>query len=302
MQDLTHSAESRALADFVRANPRLLVLSGAGISASAGIPTYRDAQGQWLGARPITHREFLTDPTRRQRYWARSALGWPAVAQARPGPAHLALARLEAAGRIGLLVTQNVDRLHQRAGSARVVDLHGRLDRAGCLSCGTTVARELLQQWLMRANPQLAGLRAEAPRPDGDADIPDTVAAAMQIPACTHCNGVLMPDVVFFGGSIPPLRVAQCMEALARADALLVVGSSLQVYSGFRFCRRAAQLGKPIALLNPGKSRADALASLRLQASAEIALPAAVEQILEDGATIAQAARAAAGHRQESRA
>jgi NAD-dependent SIR2 family protein deacetylase len=261
-----------ALLEFVNRHPRLVIITGAGISAGSGIPTYRDDTGRWLRAEPIKHQEFLRDPARRQRYWGRSVAGWPGVRDARPNAVHLALARLERHGHLELLVTQNVDRLHQRAGSARVIDLHGRLDRVRCLQCGAVSDRELLQQRLLRANPFLheGGARA---RPDGDADLDDALLARIVVPGCERCDGVLMPDVVFFGGAVPGERVDRCREAVAQADALLVTGSSLQVYSAFRFCRQATALGKPIAIVNAGSGRADELATLRLQAPAETLLP-----------------------------
>ena len=280
MSSLLQSDLDRLLA-FQAAAPRLLLLTGAGISAGSGIPTYRDAEGTWLRAAPITHQEFLRDPARRRRYWGRSAVGWPGVRDARPNAAHRALARLERAGAVAHLVTQNVDRLHQRAGSARVTDLHGRLDRVACLHCGRHDDREALQQRLLRDNPFLREGRGDA-RPDGDAELPDADIARLRVPACDSCGGVLMPDVVFFGGSIPAGRLTACREALAAADGLLVVGSSLQVYSGFRFCRDAAAAGKPIALLNPGRTRADDLAGLRLRSPAEDLLPALADALFHD--------------------
>jgi len=275
---LTLQPDLDQLLAFRAANPRLLVLTGAGISAGSGIPTYRDREGTWLRAAPITHQEFLRDPARRRRYWGRSAVGWPGVRDARPNDAHRALARLERAGAVAQLVTQNVDRLHQRAGSTRVIDLHGRLDRVVCLHCGREDDREALQQRLLRDNPFLREGRGDA-RPDGDAELPDADIARLRVPDCAQCGGVLMPDVVFFGGSIPAARLTACREALTAADALLVVGSSLQVYSGFRFCRDAAAAGKPIALLNPGRTRADDLASLRLRSPAEALLPALADAL-----------------------
>ena len=238
----------------------LLVLTGAGISAGTGIPTYRDREGRWLRSDPIQHQEFVRDPARRQRYWGRSLLGWPGVRDAQPAPAHHSLARLEALGHVQHLVTQNVDRLHQRAGSRRITDLHGRLDRVRCLDCDSFSAREAMQERLEHANPDLReASRLAAVRPDGDADLPDDLIAGVRVPECERCGGVLMPDVVFFGGSIPKDRVTACREQLEQSAALLVVGSSLRVYSGFRFCRWAVELGLPIFLLNPGTTRADDL-------------------------------------------
>ena len=240
-----------------------MVLTGAGISAASGIPTYRDGDGRWTGRDPIKDQEFVADPARRQRYWARSMMGWPLVRDAGPSLGHHALARLQAAGRVGLIITQNVDRLHQSAGSEQVIDLHGRLDRVVCLQCGRYCSRESVQQRLLQLNAGVVP-QASVPAPDGDADTPEAAADAITVPACIQCGGVLKPDVVFFGGSVPSARVTACMESVAGADALLAVGSSLQVYSGYRFCRHAAELGNPIALVNPGATRADSLASLKL--------------------------------------
>jgi NAD-dependent SIR2 family protein deacetylase len=249
----------RLLADLAALQP-LLVLSGAGISAGTGIPTYRDHAGRWLRSDPIQHQDFVRDPARRQRYWGRSLLGWPGVRDAVPAPAHYSLARLEARGRVRHVVTQNVDRLHQRAGSRNVTDLHGRLDRVRCLGCESYSDRQTMQARLEEANRDLreASRRAEV-RPDGDADLPDDLVAGVRVPPCERCGGVLMPDVVFFGGSIPKARVMACRRELEQSAALLVIGSSLRVYSGFRFCRWAAELGLPIFLLNPGTTRADDL-------------------------------------------
>lgn len=254
-----------ALSGFIAANPRLVVLTGAGISLASGIPTYRDQEGRWRHSDPIKHQEFLQDADKRRRYWARSQRGWPAVRDASPNDAHLALARLERAGYVRSVITQNVDRLHQRAGSREVIDLHGRLDRVVCLSCGEIICRNQVQQDLHRLNTRKDRQVGTTPRPDGDVDIPDEIVAATRVPSCHVCRGVLMPDVVFFGGTVPRPRVDACMRALEEADALLAIGSSLQVFSGFRFCRRAEQLGKPLAIVNPGKTRADSMADLRIR-------------------------------------
>jgi NAD-dependent SIR2 family protein deacetylase len=262
-----------ALQRFLHEHPRLVVITGAGISASSGIPTYRDREGIWKHSAPITHQEFVTDPARRRRYWSRSLLGWPLVRDARPNRAHRALAQLEELGYLDLLVTQNVDRLHQRAGSAKVVDLHGRVDRVRCMVCDETTNRERVQQQLLLDNPHHTQ-QPSAPRPDGDAEVTQEVVETLTVPTCERCNGVLIPDVVFFGGSVPKARVAQCNEAVAAADAVLAVGSSLQVFSGYRFCRLAGQLGKPLAIINPGSTRADPLAKLKLFSDCEPLLQA----------------------------
>lgn len=257
------SRDSQRLADFIAGHPRLVALTGAGISRDSGIPTYRDDGGAWTTAQPIRHQAFLEDAQTRRRYWARSWYGWPVMKTAAPNPAHLALAELERRGAISLLITQNVDGLHQRAGSQRVVDLHGRVDRVRCLACDALHSRDEVQQMLGAAN-QWPAAPVQAQRPDGDMDVADALTAAVSLPTCRDCSGDLKPDVVFFGGNVPRERVRQCKDAVASADALLVIGSSLMVYSGYRFCRLARELGKPLAIVNPGVTRADALATLRL--------------------------------------
>ncbi len=266
------------LTRFIRKHPRLVVLTGAGVSHGSGIPTYRDANGQWKASEPIKHQEFIGNAQRRQRYWARSMRGWPAVSSARPNAAHLALARLEQVEPVQLLITQNVDRLHQRAGSRQVVDLHGRLDKVVCLDCHASYQREQLQQQLERDNPNFHG-ELSGMLPDGDADVPDAVVDNFCTPSCDECGGTLMPDVVFFGGTVPRDRVTKCTDAIDNAQALLVVGSSLQVYSGFRFCRRAAEQNKPIAIINPGATRADSMAAEFFSADCGPLLQAAVANL-----------------------
>lgn len=259
---------------------RWVVLTGAGISAPSGIPTYRDADGRWLRSRPIQHQEFLSSPAHRQRYWGRSMIGWPAVRDAQPNGFHDALTRLEVADRTELIVTQNVDRLHQRSGSQSVIDLHGRLDRVVCLDCGAGYTRETVQEWLLRLNPQHRQLEATA-RPDGDADLSDSEVAGIRSPQCEACGGMVMPDVVFFGGAIPRDRVERCERAVEAADGLLVVGSSLQVYSGFRLCKQAAALDKPLVIVNEGHTRADTLTDMKIDTDALPVLASAIDRIIE---------------------
>ncbi|MEP5764561.1 MAG: NAD-dependent protein deacetylase [Halieaceae bacterium] len=248
---------------LLQGHPRLVALTGAGISVDSGIPTYRDDEGEWQRSDPIQHQDFIEHAATRQRYWARSMAGWSYVATSRPNRAHYALAELEQAGHIELLVTQNVDRLHQRAGHERVIDLHGRLDRVTCLDCGAIVARASLQGELQALNTRWSAYIAEV-LPDGDAEVDDCVVEDFQVPPCRACGGVLMPDVVFFGGSVPRSRVQKVSRAIEEADALLVVGSSLAVFSGFRFCRQAHKLGKPVLIINRGSTRADELASVKI--------------------------------------
>jgi len=196
------NASIAALLALLQSDTRLVVLTGAGISIQSGIPPYRDHGGKWLGSEPIQHQEFLDNPAKRQRYWARSAVGWPAVANAKPNEAHQILARLEQSGLISLLVTQNVDRLHQKAGHKQVIDLHGRLDRVSCLDCRAGFERSDVQVELLRLNPFLADMQAKL-APDGDAAVADKMVNRVKIPDCFRCRGVLMPDVVFFGGAVP---------------------------------------------------------------------------------------------------
>ena len=255
------------LADFFSRYPRWVVLTGAGMSADSGIPTYRDDNGTWLRNRPIQHQEFIQQPEARQRYWGRSMIGWPYVRDARPNTNHMALTKFERSGRSSLIITQNVDRLHQAASSQQVIDLHGRLDRVVCLDCGAGYERDRVQQELTKLNPQHRGF-ASAARPDGDADLSAQQVSAVTVWDCEVCGGMLKPDVVFFGGTVPRERVSRCQEALTAADGLLVLGSSLQVFSGFRFCRQAINQGKPLVILNEGATRADELATLKINANA----------------------------------
>ena len=253
------------LAKFVTNHPRLFVLTGAGVSTDSGIPDYRDGDGNWKRRQPVRFQEFIAREPVRRRYWARSLIGWPRFAQARPGAAHAALVRLETSGFVQQLVTQNVDGLHQQAGSCNVIDLHGRLDRVQCLACGAHEPRHDYQQRLAAHNPAFAALPA-ATAPDGDADLDGVDFDTFAVPGCTRCGGLLKPAVVFFGEGVPPSVVEDAYAQLAQANAMLIVGSSLMVYSGYRFVRTAAAAGKPIAAINLGRTRADELLSLKLAA------------------------------------
>jgi NAD-dependent SIR2 family protein deacetylase len=269
------------LSEFLLRHRRVFVLTGAGCSTGSGIPDYRDADGRWKRGSPVQYRDFLRHEHIRRRYWARSLVGWPHFARAEPGPAHRALARLERAGRISQIVTQNVDGLHQRAGSRRVLDLHGRLDRVDCLDCGHRVEREALQASLVAVNPELAEIVAGI-RPDGDAELDGLDLERMRVPDCPCCGGLLKPAVVFFGESVPQPRVRRAFERLRESEALLVVGSSLMVFSGYRFCREAARLGLPVAALNLGRTRADAELSLKLVGDCGRLLPGIAERVLAE--------------------
>jgi NAD-dependent SIR2 family protein deacetylase len=273
--------DARALHDFIQAHPRLCVLTGAGVSTSSGIPDYRDEDGAWKRARPVEFRPFMTEPAVRQRYWSRSMLGWPVIAQAQPNAAHRALARLESLGLVELLITQNVDGLHGVAGSRKIIDLHGRLDLVRCMQCGHTLPRAELQRTLLASNPTWAAVEARV-APDGDVDIENADYAAFIVPDCRECRGILKPDVVFFGEPVPRDRVERAFDAVGKADALLVVGTSLMVYSGYRFAEAASAAGKPIAAVNRGRTRADHLFALKIEAPCDEILSAVSEYSDED--------------------
>ena len=253
-----------ALLSFLTRCRRLLVLTGAGCSTESGIPDYRDASGAWKHSAPVMYQDFLASAATRRRYWARSLIGWQRVAAARPNAAHEALARMERVGLVHQLVTQNVDGLHARAGSRKVIDLHGRLDGVVCLDCGDRSPRAVLQAALEARNPGRVQAAACEVRPDGDADPGAASWNDFDVPCCGRCAGVLKPDVVFFGEPVPRERTAEAFARLAEADALLVAGSSLMVFSGYRFARAAAERSLPFAIVNLGRTRADALATLRI--------------------------------------
>jgi NAD-dependent SIR2 family protein deacetylase len=265
------AVEPHALRQFLARSERLFILTGAGCSTESGIPDYRDGEGAWKRAQPVQFRSFMEEEPTRQRYWARSMIGWRRVDRAQPNDAHRALAQLEREDRVERLVTQNVDGLHQAAGSSGVIDLHGRLALVRCMVCGHRLPRGEMQADLVRHNTDWSDLEA-ASAPDGDADLDTREFSGFYVPACPVCGGILKPDVVFFGESVPPERVAASMSHLEHCDAVLVVGSSLMVYSGYRFVHAAAQRGKPIAAINLGRTRADPLLTLKVTQSCSTAL------------------------------
>ncbi|HUJ76481.1 MAG TPA: NAD-dependent protein deacetylase [bacterium] len=260
-----------SLADLLRGRPTV-VLSGAGISTESGIPDYRGPQGSLRTRKPMQYREFVESAHARRRYWARSTLGWMRVAEAKPNDGHRALAAMEKAGAITGIITQNVDGLHQAAGSIRVLELHGALADVRCLSCGRNERRDAFQERLLAANPGWDAQGA-AVAPDGDVDLDPRLEARFSVPACTVCGGVMKPDVVFFGENVPRARVDAAFSAVEEAAALLVVGSSLAVFSGFRFVERAARDHKPVAIVNQGETRGDALAAVRVEGRLGEVLP-----------------------------
>lgn len=273
------------LSEFVAASRRLIVLTGAGCSTESGIPDYRSPGGAWTRHKPIYYSAFVGSEEVRRFYWARSFRGWPRFAAAQPNAAHRALAELEAGGRVSFLITQNVDDLHQEAGSRAVVQLHGRNRVVVCLDCGAEFSRAAIQQllgdlnaeWLERAPwTHLHADEAEF-APDGDAHVAREAISAFRVPPCERCGGVLKPAVVFFGESVPKPKVELAMQRVDEGDALLVAGSSLTVWSGYRFVRRAAERRIPIAILNIGPTRGDDLASIKVEAKCGAALSAAAD-------------------------
>ena len=241
----------------------VVVLSGAGISTESGIPDYRGETGSLRTHTPMTYGDFVASESGRQRYWARSHLGWRTIARAEPNDGHRAVAVLQARGYLSGVITQNVDGLHQAAGARDVIELHGNLDRVICLQCGTTSAREALDRRLRGANPEF---EAEVTRinPDGDAELPAEAVGGFRLVDCTRCGGVLKPDVVFFGENVPRSRVERCYRLIDDANAVLVLGSSLTVMSGFRFVRHAAKSGTPVLIINQGLTRGDPYAAQRV--------------------------------------
>jgi NAD-dependent SIR2 family protein deacetylase len=264
----------------VVAGGQVAVLSGAGLSTESGIPDYRGPTG--TAARrpaPMTYAEFIGSSVARQRYWARSQLGWTAISTARPNHGHQAVARLQRAGLIDTIVTQNVDGLHTTAGATGVVDLHGRLDRVRCLGCGARTSRADLAGRLEAANTGWRGVAREL-RPDGDSDVPDEALASFVTVGCAGCGGTLKPDVVFFGENVPGAVVAASNRAIDSAATLLVLGSSLAVFSGRRLVLRAAGQGARVAIVNAGPTRCDGLAAARLDAPLGVTLAALADRVI----------------------
>lgn len=265
------------LAAFIRQHPRLMILTGAGVSTDSGIPDYRDGDGAWKRKPPVQHGDFMASPATRQRYWGRSLIGWPIIRNALPNGAHQRIAELESLGHSTVLVTQNVDRLHQQAGSANVLDLHGRADQVLCMACGYRSSRDEVHDRCAALNPAFTGLSAGS-APDGDADL-EVDFSGFEVANCPRCDGILKPDVVFFGDFVPKTRVTTALDYLQNSDGLLVVGSSLMVYSGLRFCRYGHDWGKPMATLTRGRTRADPLVQTRLNAPISETLEVALKRL-----------------------
>jgi NAD-dependent SIR2 family protein deacetylase len=274
-----------ALLDLLR-NRRVVVLAGAGCSTESGIPDYRGPEGSLRTRTPIQYQEFVRSEAARVRYWTRSTVGWPRMAAARPNAAHFALAHLEAGGLVRGVITQNVDGLHQTAGSRRVVELHGSLASVRCLECGHLVRRDALQDRLrvlnveweerLKARTRRGGVEAA---PDGDAELPNSALGSFRVPGCEVCGGIVKPDVVFFGENVPLATVEQAWRLFEEANVLLVVGSSLTVYSGRRFIYRAQAQGVPIGIINLGPTRADEVAQVKVEGQLGRVLPQLAESL-----------------------
>ncbi|GGK67566.1 Sir2 family NAD-dependent protein deacetylase [Ornithinimicrobium pekingense] len=267
------------LRDLVAAG-RVLVLTGAGMSTASGIPDYRGPDGQ-RRVQPMQHAEFVGSGQARQRYWARAFSGWERFAAARPNVAHEAVAALQRAGLVDGVITQNVDGLHQRAGARDVLELHGSLGRVVCLDCGEPYTREQVHDWLVEANPGfVARAGGGEVRPDGDVVLAEELVRRFRAPRCLVCGGdALKPDVVFFGGSVPRPVVEQAFAMLGRSGLLLVLGSSLRVMSGYRFVRRAARDGIPVAVVTRGETRGAGEPTVQLDCLLDDVLPRLVADL-----------------------
>jgi NAD-dependent SIR2 family protein deacetylase len=280
---ISPNSESRAwhrLLETLRGRASV-VLAGAGVSTGSGIPDYRGA-GAARRRAPVQYQDFVRSASTRARYWARSTIGWPRLRDAQPNAAHLALARMEHAGHVAGLITQNVDGLHHAAGSRRVVELHGSLAEVRCLNCGVRVAREAFQQRLLTLNadwPPLARAAQFGAAPDGDADLPDAVLERFIVPDCEVCGGIMKPDVVFFGENVSRPVLNEAWRVFEAGQVLLITGSSLTVYSGRRFVDRASAQGVPVAVINRGPTRADEMAAARIDGELGTVLPALAEAL-----------------------
>jgi NAD-dependent SIR2 family protein deacetylase len=268
---LPHAQELFTLAGMLAGSQHCVVLTGAGVSTESGIPDYRDQNGAWKRSPPMSYQDFMGSHAARQRYWARALIGWRQFRGVDPNRAHTALAALERGNVVRTIITQNVDGLHQRAGTRNVIDLHGRIDLVECMDCRRTSPREPMQARLAERNPDWTRLQAEM-APDGDALLENVDFSAFEVPACEHCTGVLKPAVVFFGENVPKHTVASAYEAVRSADLLLVAGSSLMVMSGHRFVREACARGTPVGLINIGRTRADADVAIKVESSCGVAL------------------------------
>ena len=268
---VTTAEQIRTLAKMMREHQPITVLTGAGLSAGSGLPVYRDCKGKWIHKEPVQGPKFRASKAIRQRYWCRSYFGWQAFSKARPNCAHNNLVALEQGGLIAHTITQNVDGLHQRAGSKSTIALHGNLSEVICLSCAHVSRRSDLQTRLKDINPDFLKIEF-AVAPDGDAIVDDQHIQSFNIASCSICQGVLQPDVIFYGDNVPKQRVETCIENVLSSSMLLCIGTSLMVYSGYRFCRTANKANIPIVMINNGVTRADDIASLKINYDCAAAL------------------------------
>ncbi len=266
-----------ALAELMRAGG-VVALTGAGLSTESGIPDYRSPASLARARRPIQGPEFVRSEAVRRRYWARAVLGWDRMRGAEPNAGHRAIAALEARGVVDAVVTQNVDRLHHKAGSRRVTELHGALAEVVCLGCGALEDRDALQARLLARNPGWTEMAADD-APDGDADLPASHIEAFHPVGCARCEGTLKPRVVFFGDSVPRPVVDEAFAAVDAARLLLVVGTSLAVFSGYRFLRRAVERAIPVAIVNLGSVRGQEHATLKIERSTGATLELVSERL-----------------------
>jgi len=280
MEQIAACNDIERIAELLRGR-RIVVLAGAGCSTESGIPDYRGTGAPRRRA-PVQYQEFVRNPSARARYWARSTIGWPRMRAARPNDGHRALARMEHAGYVTGVITQNVDGLHHAAGSRRVVELHGSLSVVRCIECGAAVDRDAFQHALVALNadwPPLIANHVIASAPDGDADLDDDTLESFRVPECTECAGIMKPHVVFFGENVPAHVINEAWSVFEQGDVLLVTGSSLAVYSGRRFIYRACQAGVPIAIINRGPTRADDVAAVKVDGSLGTVLPAVADAL-----------------------
>lgn len=266
------------------AGKRFAALTGAGISTESGIPDYRGPETARRARNPILGREFARSADVRRRYWARAFVGWERFSRAAPNAAHRALAELEARGALAGLITQNVDRLHHAAGSRDVVELHGALAEVVCLACQSVSSRAALQERLKAKNPGFLSVAAEL-APDGDSDLPEELVRGLEVEGCEHCDGPLKPRVVFFGENVAKPVVERAFAMVDAAEALLIVGSSLAVFSGYRFLLRANERGIPVALVNLGAVRGEERCALKVEERAGLVLPRLLDAAFAEGSS-----------------
>lgn len=276
--NIKNSTNLDGLINELKDKHKIWILTGAGISAPSGIPTYRDDKGNWKSANPIQHNEFINHQSYRQRYWARSMVGWKMTGRAKPNATHHAITALQNTGRVSQLVTQNVDGLHNIADSKNIIDLHGRLSEITCLDCNEISKRSDYQPRLVENNSELDDYKATI-MPDGDANVEDFDVSKVNVPPCLNCGGTLMPNVVFFGGIVPRPRVDKAFSTLAESDCILVVGSSLKVFSGFRFPRWASQNNLPMYAVNQGEMRGQELFNHIITEPCEEVLPLIAQEL-----------------------